>query len=316
MSNINQDEIVITGAGGAIGRQLVTALLYKGFNLVLNYFTEAEIPHELHNKKNIRIVVGDISKYEILKKSINKDCCIVHLATTVDPALYTGKLVNGFVDSFNSTLPLLDYLKESSYKVHLIFPSSGGTVYQDSNKPHLEHEYVCGSSVYGISKLTLENQILLLCRHNSQLTANILRISNPYGMSLAKNRKQGFIDIALQKIIDGEDVEIWSDLQIIRDYVHYEDLNQAFIKALQYRSGAEIFNIGSGKGYSLSDIIEFMRILFNREVNTRFCHSPCTNTYPLCNVLNINKATDILGYYPQIDIKSGLIKAYKEKGGQ
>lgn len=316
MSETGQDEVIITGAGGAIGRQLVNHLLQKGSLPILNYFTEAEVPAEIGNHKNIRIVIGDISEYDVLKKLINKDCRIVHLASSVNPSLYAGKLTDGFIKSMRGSLALLDYLKENPYRVHLIFPSSGGTVYQDSDKPHLENEYVCGSSVYGISKLTLESQILLLCRANPRLTANILRISNPYGMCLDKNRKQGFIDVALQKFIDGEEIEIWSDLRTIRDYIHYEDLNQAFEKALEYQNGAEIFNIGAGEGHSLADIFELIQVLFKEKAQVRFCSNPSPTAYPLCNILNIDKARRILGYHPLIDIKSGLLKAYAEKAGR
>lgn len=316
MSDMECSEVVVTGAGGAIGRQLVSYLLQKNYPLVLNYFTEKEIPSDVIKKRNVRIVTGDIGEREILEKLINQNCCVVHLATSVNPALYAGKLIDGYIGGMRSTLSLLDYLNENPYRVHLIFPSSGGTVYQDSDKPHLENEYVCGSSVYGISKLTLESQILLLCRANPRLTANILRISNPYGMCLDKNRKQGFIDVALQKFIDGEEIEIWSDLRTIRDYIHYEDLNQAFEKALEYQNGAEIFNIGAGEGHSLADIFELIQVLFKEKAQVRFCSNPSPTAYPLCNILNIDKARRILGYHPLIDIKSGLLKAYAEKAGR
>lgn len=316
MSDMECSEVVVTGAGGAIGRQLVNYLLQKNYPLVLNYFTEKEIPSDVIKKRNVRIVTGDIGNRGILEKLINQNCCVVHLATSVNPALYAGKLVNGFIGGMHSTLSLLDYLNENPYRVHLVFPSSGGTVYQDSDQPHSENEYVCGSSAYGISKLALESQIFLLCRSNPRVTSNILRISNPYGMSLNKNRKQGFIDVALQKFIDGEEIEVWSDVNTIRDYIHYEDLNHAFEKALKYRCKAEIFNIGAGIGYSLADILTLIQTLFKKEARFRLCSSPCSAAYPRCNVLNIGKARRVMGYCPQIGIQDGLLRAYAEKGGR
>lgn len=314
MAEAEHHEVIITGAGGAIGRQLTDYLLSRDFSLALNYLTEREVPAHIRENKNVRLVVGDICAHSVLQNLISDNCSIVHLASSVDPALYARKLTDGFVKGVQSTLALLDYLKETACAAHLVFPSSGGTVYSDSGQPHLENEYVCGSSVYGISKLMLENQIILLCKSNPRLSANILRISNPYGMNLNKNRKQGFVDVALQKFIDGEDIEVWSDVNTIRDYIHYEDLNRAFEKALAYRRGAEIFNIGSGEGHSLADILEMMRRLSVRKVCIRYCSSPCASDYPACNILNIDKAARILGFRPQVNFEDGLARAFAEKG--
>ena len=256
--------ILITGAGGAIGRFLTEYMLKNTtYELVLNYFTSTEIPEYIENyRSRIKVVVGDITSKDILKEMFVDVDTLCHLASQVNPAAYGGDYDVAYKFGAGSTFAILDYIKNNNLNIHIIFPSSGGTVYSEIKEtPHKETDLTYGASPYGIQKIMFENYLRLLSSTNENITCNVLRVSNPYGLSLNSGRKQGFIDVAISKILNNEKIEIWSPLDTTRDYIHIEDLSEAFVKTIEYKNDFEIFNIGSGVGTSLGDIL---RILGNK----------------------------------------------------
>ena len=306
MSNIAKN-ILITGAGGAIGTSLVEYLLVNtNFHLVLNYFLENEIPKKLTDYRDrVRTVVGDIGNVAVLEKCFCDVDTLIHLASRVNPQVYNGNFVDAYKFGADETMSLLDFIKNTDKPLHVIFPSSGGTVYSEvKNTPHKETDLALGVSPYGIQKLMCENYLHLICTRNKNITCNVLRVANPYGLSLKKERKQGFIDVAIHKIANSELLEIWSPLNTVRDYIYSDDLCEAFIKSIQYRDGFNIFNVGSGCATSLKDILEIFRHVCKREVNYKKIDTDFY--YPQYSVLDISKARDILKWSPKLTVKEGI----------
>ncbi len=317
MQNEENQNILITGAGGAIGKGLTKYLLEKtNYRLTLSYYSASEIP--TYTKKypdRITIVVGDISQQIILDTLFNNISTVIHLASSVSPNNYNQDWNNAYKFGADSTFAILDYIKNTKNKIHLIFPSSGGTVYsKKQNIPFVETDIANGVSPYGIQKVMFENYLKLLTGNNKNISCNILRISNPYGLPVNSNRKQGFIDIIIQKILNNEPIELYSPVNTIRDYIYIDDLCSAFLKAIEYKNGLEIFNIGSGNGNSLTDVINNLENLLNKKISYKQVQT--NYYYPQYNVLDIKKANSILNWEPEITLKQGLkllIKNYTKE---
>ena len=175
--------ILITGAGGAIG-SILTEYLIKNtdYNLTLGYFSEKEIPQNINESEKIKLVIGDISNKSVLEKAFKDVNCLIHLASSVNPQKFSGNWKEAYNYGADATFAIMDYLKTFKTPLHILFPSSGGTVYNDSDKPHKETEVVYGESPYGIQKIMFENYFRLLTKINENITCNILRISNVYGL--------------------------------------------------------------------------------------------------------------------------------------
>src|SRR5207237_10765758 len=121
---------------------------------------------------------------------------------------------------------------------------------------------------YGIIKLTIE-KYLELYRELKGLNYTILRFSNPFGERQNPNLSQGLIAKLLHKIKNNIPIEIWGDGKIIRDYFYIKDGVKSVHKALKCSSKVNLFNISSGKGHSINQILDkFRRILkLDFEVN-------------------------------------------------
>ena len=81
----------------------------------------------------------------------------------------------------------------------------------------------------------------------------IARISNPYGPGQDFNKGVGFIDAALKKTLNHEQIEIWGDGSVVRDYIYIEDVCEMIGSLINYDGNEEVFNVSSNQGISLND---------------------------------------------------------------
>lgn len=115
-------------------------------------------------------------------------------------------------------------------------------------------------SYYGWSKQMMENGILFKNRTEG-LRYLIVRPSNPYGHGQNLHGKQGLVAVAIGKIMDGKPVEVWGDGSAIRDYIYIDDLAEIFFQLIDNDVTNETVNIGSGRGYSVNDVLAFLKII-------------------------------------------------------
>lgn len=319
---MNEDQkklnIAISGAGGYIGKSLINYFLDEtDYPLILSYFDTESIPQSvLENKTRCKIVIGDLTNENVCNELLKNANVLIHLAQNVSPKINAGPWQNAYNYGCDSTLVMLDLLRKRTKPLHIIYPSSGGTVYSlgDSEEklPFKENLVTKPVSPYGIQKIMFENHFSLLNSINPNISVNILRVSNPYGMPLPEERAQGFIGIATSKIKKNEIIDIWGNINSTRDYIHLNDLCKAFEVALDYKNGFQVFNIGSGKGTSLRQLIDLFSISLGREIKYRVLESESENYFPSWNVLDISKAQKELNWSPKINIKEGIKDAIKQ----
>ncbi|RXM41864.1 hypothetical protein BOW55_21030 [Flavobacterium sp. YO12] len=203
------------------------------------------------------------------------------------------------------TIELLPFL--SINKVKFVFLSSGGTIYgindigifsEDDNKRPI--------SYYGQSKLFLEESIILEHR-KSGLDFFIFRPSNPYGIGQNIYGKQGFIAASIGNILRQEKITVWGDGSVVRDYIHIDDLSTGIINVIQSGVINEIYNIGSGKGYSINEIIEILKKCINVDLEIEYVEGRAVDI-PFM-VLNVAKIQNIIGR-SKISVEKGIEDFY------
>lgn len=136
-----------------------------------------------------------------------------------------------------------------------VFASSGGTVYGiTGNVPVREDAPTEPISAYGIGKLVVE-RYLSLYQHLYGLNARSLRIANAYGPYQDATRGQGLIAALLPRLLAGEPVEIWGNGQVVRDYIHIDDVVSAMLACLDHDGPGRVFNVGSGIGRNVTSVV-------------------------------------------------------------
>lgn len=243
--------ILILGGLGFIGRNLADELVAEN-NVVIFDRTPAG---KGSGKKNF---VGDFFNVQDLEGVFRTEQfdIVIHLVSSTIPA--SSDPIYDIESNLVGTVRLLDLLKK--YRVpKIVFASSGGTVYGNIDKEarvdelHTTHPI----SAHGINKLAIEKYIQLY-HHLHDLNYLILRFSNPYGQHHQSDR-QGFINVALKKIIRGEALEIWGDGSIVRDYIYVKDLAAITRLLIAREVTNKIINVGTGTGHSVNDVLRLLR---------------------------------------------------------
>lgn len=291
-------KILVTGASGRIGERLVHWLETKtSYDLIL---TSRRQP-KFDCQRSVWIQ-GDLRNIEDLNRIFSYEPdVVIHLAAAV------GAKNSASIESYEAielmpTIRLLDYILNKQLAVKFIFASSGGTVYQDGKAEHIETERIECSSLYSCNKIYVEN---LLWLYKKSLHPIILRISNPFGMTINPNINQGIIDIAVNCAKTNQIFSVWGNVSNIRDFIHIDDLCAAFMKVINFSSSEfEIFNIGSGIGVSISEIIACIKRYspgFKYEIiRNEHCGDISSN------ILNISKARSLLNWQPTIPVETYL----------
>jgi len=195
-----------------------------------------------------------------------------------------------------------------------VFPSSGGTVYGIPKVIPIKEDHPTNPiSSYGIIKLAIEKYLALFWTLYG-LDYCILRISNAYGERQAANGAQGVIPTMIDKALHHQEIRIWGDGSVIRDYIHVSDIVAAFLNAAIHRGEPKIFNIGSGIGHSVNDIANTLEGLFEESLDL-FYEPGRAYDVPV-NILDNSLARQGLHWEPRVNLSDGIRQTLEFMRGQ
>jgi UDP-glucose 4-epimerase len=228
--------------------------------------------------------------------------CVVHLGCTsvpqesnLDPAADAERNLIG-------SLHVLDACVRNGVP-RLVFASTGGAIYGPSERlPIPEGAATEPLSSYGIAKLAVEKYLQLYHR-NHGLGFAAMRVANPYGPRQNPCRSQGVVAVFARKILAGEAIEIWGDGRQIRDYLYIADVARAFRLAIA-SDACGIFNIGSGQGMSLNELVKTLERLSGRTAQVTFRAARSVDIAAV--VLDHARAAAVLGWRPGVSLDDGL----------
>lgn len=213
------------------------------------------------------------------------------------------------------SLRLFDACVKEKIKKFIFF-SSGGTVYGIPEEVPLKEENIGQPiSSYGIQKQALE-RYLRFYNYNYGLPIAILRISNPYGRYQKAFKNQGLIANILGNYLINKPAEVWGNGEVVRDYIYVDDVITAAERVLHYEGNDQIFNIGSGKGNTVNEIIQVVDNIV--AANLRVTYYPGRKVDVPVNILDITKAQKKLVWSPQVSLEDGIKKmlSFWDKDGK
>jgi UDP-glucose 4-epimerase len=298
--------IGITGANGYIGRYLAEQLEKSGKYKVI-VFVRSSKAVSYFGAKGISVCQCDLEDHLACSDLIAKVDSVIHLAHSGYPLSETGNFTERTVKNLTPTLNLLESIRVSCKNVRLVYASSGGTVYSQRNtqRPFEEVDNCAPASPYGIEKYSLENYIQYYSATYG-FESIIYRLSNPYGVLVDTERKQGLIGVALNNIINNEPVRIYGNPNNVRDYVHLDDVVRAIDLGLTTPGSGGVYNIGSGVGYSVCEIIDKLEEKLGLRVKREYFSSMAAEKLPKWVVLDTAKARKVFGWEPFISLDEGL----------
>ena len=272
--------ILITGGAGYIGSHTSVELLNKGEELVLlDNFSNSD----KKALENIKKITGkDFKFYEadmIDRAALEKIFTENNIEAVIDFAAYKAvgesvqKPVEYYINNVSTVLVLLDTMKKFNVK-SLVF-SSSATVYGDPEIIPITEETKTGNTTnpYGTSKLMVEQILKDLYKSDNEWNIAILRYFNPVGAhesgligeepkGIPANLMPYIARVAAGTLkelsVFGNDYDT-KDGTGVRDYIHVVDLAIGHLKALdklrEDKKGMHIYNLGTGTGYSVLDMV-------------------------------------------------------------
>lgn len=239
---------LVLGAGGFLGQALTGALRDSASDV--NGYGRGAAPGALAGVPWTTAMFEDAPA---LAKALRGQEVVFHLLGASLPHTSNRDPAADVASSVIPTLRLLDLCRVAGVR-RVVFASSGGTVYGvPAQVPTPEDAPTLPISAYGINKLMIE-RYLHLYAHLHGLEHQVLRIANPYGPGQSPFRPQGVVGVMMHAALLGRPVEMWGTGEVTRDFIHVDDVSQAFIAAAAYQGPHRIMNVGSGQGRSLNAV--------------------------------------------------------------
>ena len=291
-------DAAVLGAG-FIGKNFVRYALKKGY--ALSVLDHQPCPEEFDGR--LKWIQGEMGRKEDLVRVLENAKTVFHFISSTVP----GDIIDESVElqqNVFQTLQLLGLCVEKKIR-RIVFTSSSSVYGIQNDLPILESATTSPISSHGIHKLTIEKYMELYQQQHG-LDCKIVRLSNPFGPGQSIHGRQGFIAIALGRITSGKAMEIRGDGGTIRDFIYIDDVVQALDAMMQTRSHERVFNIGSGIGHSLNEVVDLLSRLTGIAIPVDY--SPTRLVDIPISVLDIQKSWQILGFSPKISLESGLEK--------
>lgn len=316
--------ILVTGGTGYIGSHTVVQLLDNGENVVIldnlsNSKENVLKKLEAITGKKPLFYFGDIRDHKVLEEIFyNHDIeAVIHFAGLKAVGESVRRPIEYYDNNIAGTLELLKVMKR--YGCNKMVFSSSATVYGNNpNVPFREDYELSATNPYGATKLMIEEILRDVSQADENWSIVLLRYFNPIGA-----HKSGLIgedpnDIPnnllpyVAKVATGEleylnvfgDDYDTHDGTGVRDYIHVDDLADGHLKALDYirrNYGNEVFNLGTGTGYSVLDVVEAFSVASDKVIECKITEKR-PGDIAVCYA-SVHKAETILGWSAKHSLK-------------
>jgi UDP-glucose 4-epimerase len=294
-----QGSCIVLGGGGFLGTNLCRRLVSSGLR-VRAFGRRSLFPEAL---TGVEWYQGDFSDAAAVAAAIESFDVVFHLIHGTTPQSAILDMAGDIQHNVVPSLALLDISRKLGVK-RVVFISSGGTIYGHSAQiPTPETAPTEPVTAYGITKLAIE-KYLALYQHLYSFDFRVLRVTNPFGPFQVPLKNQGVIAALVSRALRDETVEIWGDGSIVRDFLFIDDVVDAMEAAVDDHGAARIFNIGSGQGRSLREVIAAIEQLLNKKLKIKW-NAKRSVDVPV-SVVAIGRAKEALRWSQKISFEDGL----------
>ena len=303
--------ILVSGGAGYIGSHTCVELLNAGYDIVVadNYYNSC--PEALKRVREItgkdfKFLEADMTDHAAVEKVFAENPgidCVIQFAAYKAVGESVSKPIEYYSNNLNCTLNILDVMRR--YDCHNIIFSSSATVYGDPASVPIREDFPVGATTnpYGTTKVFTERILTDCCKADPELNVALLRYFNPIGAhesgligedpkGIPNNLVPYIAQVAIGKLdhlnVFGNDYDT-PDGTGVRDYIHVVDLAKGHVKAmkkLEAKEGVSIYNLGTGVGYSVLDVLHAYEkacgktlkyeIQPRRDGDIATCYSDCT----------------------------------------
>jgi len=294
---------LVLGGAGFIGSHLAEALLQAGHRVRIFDRPHLDRLPAFLQRREFEVFTGDFLNPYALRAALEGSEIVFHLVSTTLPKTSNDNPAYDVESNVGGTLRLLELCRSQGVR-KVVFISSGGTVYGVPRSVPIDESHptdpLCS---YGIHKLVIEKYLQLNHRIHG-LDYCVVRPSNLYGPRQRLDVAQGAVAVFLDRALRGQPIQVWGDGSAVRDYLYVGDAAEALVKAAAFEGEPRLFNIGSGAGTSLTQLIQAIEALLGRPVPVEYAAARALDVP--ANVLDASLARRHLGWAPRTSLAEGL----------
>jgi len=307
------ERVLVTGGAGFIGSHIADGYLAEGFEVTvldnLSSGRRENVP------RGAEFIEADI-RSEKARQALARGGFTVlnHHAAQMDVRV---SVTDPMFDADTNIMGLLNLLQgaRDGEVEHVVFASSGGVVYGESDAlPHPEAAPKLPVSPYGVSKLTSEYYLAAYAQMHG-LRAVSLRYANVYGPRQSPHGEAGVVAIFGSRLLRGTELTIYGDGAQTRDYVFVGDVMRANMVATRWTPPGVTslddlaFNVGTGVETTVNELAESMIAAAGATVRVR--HAPARPGELQRSAVDATKAGTDLGWRPTMTLSDGLRQTYE-----
>jgi UDP-glucose 4-epimerase len=303
-------KVLVTGGAGYIGAHVAAELLNEGYSVRI-YDDFSNGLHKRVDGKFRDIVEGDILDREKLLQAMQGVDAVIHLAAKKAVEESVKNPLKYYENNVGGTLNLLAAMSAKGVKT-IVF-SSSAAVYSPNDKDAVEEtDPTVPLSPYGATKL-LSEELISSVGNAEKISHVSLRYFNVVGSAIpafGDNSKDNLVPKVFLALKNGKRPEIYGsdyptpDGTCIRDYIHVQDLAKAHVAALKKaESGftSAVYNVGSGKGYSVREMMNQISQTLGKDINPQESPARAGDSPKL--IASIKKIENELGWRPTATLK-------------
>ncbi len=347
------NNILITGGAGFIGSHIALKLAKEGRNVtVLDSLIkqihgenpdDSQLYNSIKNNKNIKIIIGTVTRRDDWRKALEGQDCVIHLAAETGTGQSMYEIEKYCATNVGGTALLLDILTNEKHSIKKVIVAESRAIYGEGMYKCVEHGTVypvarkeedmlkgdfsvkcpiCAknveliatteetkihpTSVYGITKQMQGELIHTVCRALG-IPSVSFRYQNVYGPGQSlKNPYTGILSIFSNSLRQNHDISIFEDGTESRDFVYIDDVVDATILAIDNDKCAyQSFNVGTGKSVDVNTVAKLLKDFYKSSSAVKI-----SGNFRLGdirhNYADISKAQYILGYEPKVAFEAGL----------
>jgi len=295
----NFKKVLVTGAGGFLGRHLLAELLKdKGLRVLALDISDKNMPAKYKKLDNFKFIACDLNNENNLRHIPGDINAVFHLASLIP---YSASVTDADILNTNitGTFNLLGYIKRNCQAKRIIFTSTVSVYPLGSGKRLNENMIPAPNTVYGVSKLAGEGLVRnIFCggRHF------ILRCSSIYGPG---QNPSTVLPRFINKAMKNEDITIYGKGARKQNFVYVGDVARAAILCMRSRNGG-IYNIASSESTSMIELAKTIADLFKSRSRIKFVKEEEGDSVEV----DISKAKEILHFDRPCSLRGGLKEIY------
>ncbi len=295
--------ILVTGGAGFIGSNFCNAHC-DAYDVVAldNLF----LGDSAHLRPEVTFVEGDAADRATLD-ALGTFECIVHFAGTSSAPMFIEDVVNGYRNSIQSFLEVLEFARRTG--VSRVLFASTSSLYGNTSPPLVETQPPLPTNHYSVTKIAMEHIAECYQRTNPSMDIVGFRFMSIYGPHEEhKGIYANLVSQFLWGMMRGEQPIVYGDGTQNRDFTNVMDVVQAITRAMEHTKplGFQIFNIGTGRATNLIEIIGFINKALGTSTEPNHIENPVKELYVRSQLADIGKIQRMLGYEPSVSLEEGI----------